>query len=297
MDVLLTLLLGVLEQGMIYAIMALGIYITYTILDFPDLTVDGSFPLGAAVTATLITRGVNPYLTLIVSFLAGVLAGIVTGVIHVKCKIRDLLSGIIVMTGLYTINLRIAGSANVPIFGKETIFDNKMLNGIVPESFARYKTLIIIVIVAFISKFLLDAYLNTKSGYLLRAAGDNSVLVTSLAKDGGAVKICGLAIANGLVALSGCVLCQQQRYFDVSTGTGTMVLGLASVIIGVNLFRRVTVIKPTMAVILGAIAYKLCVALAIRWNLSANDMKLVTAVLFLLTLLISTERKKVRKDA
>lgn len=297
MDVLFTLLLGVLEQGIIYAIMALGIYITYTILDFPDLTVDGSFPLGAAVTATLITKGINPYLTLIVSFLAGVLAGIITGVIHVKCKIRDLLSGIIVMTGLYTINLRIAGSANVPIFGKETIFDNKILNDLVPESLTRYKTLIIIVIVAFVSKFLLDAYLNTKSGYLLRAVGDNAVLVTSLAKDGGAVKICGLAIANGLVSLSGCVLCQQQRYFDVSTGTGTMVLGLASVIIGVNLFRRVTFIKPTMAVILGAIAYKLCVALAIRWNLSANDMKLVTAILFLVTLLISTERKKVRKDA
>lgn len=298
MSELLTILLGVMEQGIIYAIMALGIYITYKILDFPDLTVDGSFPLGAAVTVALISRGVNPYLTLIISFFVGVIAGIITGIIHVRFKVRDLLSGIIVMTGLYTVNLRIAGSANVPIFSKETIFDNEFLNNLIPESLLTYKTLIVVILVAIVSKVLLDAYLKTKSGYLLRAVGDNSTLVTSLAKDSGMVKILGLAIANGLVALSGCVLCQQQRYFDVSTGTGTMVLGLASVIIGINLLKNVTFIKPTTAVIIGSILYKLCVALAIKCNLSANDMKLVTAILFLVILIISMDRKKkVKKNA
>jgi len=245
MSSILTMLLGVFEQGIIYSVMALGIYITYKILDFPDLTVDGSFPLGSAVTVWLILKGVNPYLTLIVSFFVGVTAGIVTGIIHVKFKVRDLLSGIIVMTGLYTVNLRIAGSANVPIFTKDTIFDNAFINRVIPQSLYPYKTLFVVFLVALVSKVLLDAYLKTKSGFLLRAVGDNETIVTSLAKDSGRVKILGLAIANGLVALSGCVLCQQQRYFDVSTGTGTMVLGLASVIIGINLFKKVNFVKPT----------------------------------------------------
>lgn len=139
----------ILEQGLIYAILALGVYITYKILDFPDLTVDGSFPLGAAVTAALITRGMNPYLTLPVSFLAGVLAGVCTGLIHVKCKVRDLLSGIIMMTALWTVNLYIAGTANVPLFSQDSIFKNDFLTGIVPESMKSYVTLIVVLILAF----------------------------------------------------------------------------------------------------------------------------------------------------
>lgn len=297
MNMLITMLLGVCEQGIIYAIMALGIYITYKILDFPDLTVDGSFPLGAAVTVSLLERGVNPYITLAAAFFAGVLAGIVTGIIHVKCQVRDLLSGIIVMTGLYTVNLRIAGSANVPIFGKETIFDNAFLNALLPESCRRFQTLGVAVVVALVSKYMLDIYLRTKSGYLLRAAGDNEVLVTSLAKDSGLVKILGLAVSNGLVALSGCVLCQQQRYFDVSCGTGTMVLGLASVIMGTALLGKVKFIRPTSAVVIGSILYKLCVAFAIKCNLSANDLKLVTAVLFLVILVLCMDRKRGKQSA
>jgi putative ABC transport system permease protein len=174
---------------------------------------------------------------LIISALAGALTGVVTGVIHVKFKVRDLLSGIIVMTGLYSINLRIAGKANVALFGKDTIFKNATVNGIFSGGLKPYKTVIIILIIALISKLLLDAYLKTRSGYLLRAVGDNDIIVTSLAKNSGTVKIVGLAIANALVALSGCVMCQQQRFFDISMGTGTMVIGLASVIIGTNLFR------------------------------------------------------------
>lgn len=217
----------ILEQGLIYAILALGVYITYKILDFPDLTVDGSFPLGAAVTAALITRGMNPYLTLPVSFLAGVLAGVCTGLIHVKCKVRDLLSGIIMMTALWTVNLYIAGTANVPLFSQDSIFKNDFLTGIVPESMKSYVTLIVVLILAVVCKIILDFYMNTKSGYLLRAVGDNETVVTALAKDQGNVKILGLAIANGLVSLAGCVFAQEERVFEISMGTGAIVIGLA----------------------------------------------------------------------
>lgn len=179
------IILGTLEQGLIFGIMALGVYITYKILDFPDLTVDGSFPLGAAVAAVLVTKGVNPYVTLMIAFVCGAAAGICTGLIHVKLKVRDLLSGIIMMTALYTINLKIAGKANLPLFSKETIFDNSFLNSFIPETVKPYMTLIIILVVTLLAKYLLDAYLKTKSGYLLRAVGDNDKLVTCLAKDEG----------------------------------------------------------------------------------------------------------------
>ncbi len=291
-------ILGVLEQGFIYGIVALGIYITYQILDFPDLTVDGSFPLGAAVSAVLVVRGVNPYLTLLIAFVIGMLAGICTGIIHVKLKVRDLLSGIIMMTGLYSINLRIAGKANVTMFKQETVFENTAYDALLPESLKGFQTVIMALVIVLIIKFLMDAYLETKSGYLLRAAGDNATLVTTLAKDQGMVKIVGLALANGLVALGGAVMAQQQRYFDVSMGTGTMVLGLASVIIGTKLLKNVSFVKPTTAVLFGAVAYKACVAGAISVGLEARDMKLVMAALFLIILVITTDRKrKVRGNA
>lgn len=286
MDFIVTLL----EQGLIYAILALGVYITYKILDFPDLTVDGSFPLGAAVTAALITRGMNPYLTLPVSFLAGVLAGVCTGLIHVKCKVRDLLSGIIMMTALWTVNLYIAGTANVPLFSQNSIFKNDFLTGIVPESMKSYVTLIIVLILAVVCKIILDLYMNTKSGYLLRAVGDNETVVTALAKDQGNVKILGLAIANGLVSLAGCVFAQEERVFEISMGTGAIVIGLASVIIGTSIFKKISYVKTTTAVIIGSIIYKACVAVAIR-NFEPQAMKLITAVLFLIILVISMERK------
>ena len=281
----------ILEQGLIYAILALGVYITYKILDFPDLTVDGSFPLGAAVTAALITRGMNPYLTLPVSFLAGVLAGVCTGLIHVKCKVRDLLSGIIMMTALWTVNLYIAGTANVPLFSRDSIFKNDFLIGIVLESMKSYVTLIIVLILAVVCKIILDLYMNTKSGYLLRAVGDNETVVTALAKDQGNVKILGLAIANGLVSLAGCVFAQEERVFEISMGTGAIVIGLASVIIGTSIFKKISYVKTTTAVIIGSIIYKACVAVAIR-NFEPQAMKLITAILFLIILVISMERKK-----
>ncbi len=290
-------ILTIIEQGLIYGILALGVYITYKILDFPDLTVDGSFPMGAAVTAALIKAGVNPYLTLPIAFLAGALAGVCTGLIHVKFKVRDLLSGIIMMTGLYTINLQIAGTNNVPLFSQETIFKNGFLEGVFGETIPSYVKIVIILIIAAVSKILLDLYLKTKSGYLLRAVGDNENLVTSLAKDKGNVKILGLAIANGLVALSGCVFAQEQKVFDISSGVGSIVLGLASVIIGISLFGKISMMKATTAVILGSILYKACVAAAIKF-FDPTSMKLITAVLFLAVLIISMDRKKkVKKSA
>ena len=280
------LIIGVFEQGFIYAIMALGVYITYKILDFPDLSVDSTFPLGAAVTTVMLSSGKNPLLALIAATAAGAIAGMVTGIIHVKFKVRDLLSGIIVMTGLYTLNLRIVGgSANVPLFNYNSVFDNDFINGIFPEVLAPYKTVIIIFIIMIIAKVLLDLYLKTKS------VGDNETIVTSLAKDSGFVKIVGLAISNGLVALAGSVMCQQQRFFEISMGTGTIVIGLASVIIGTNVFKG-NLLKATTAVVIGSVIYKACVAIAIEVGLPATDLKLITAVLFLIILIISMDRKK-----
>lgn len=287
-----TLLLSVLEQGLIYAIMALGVYITYKILDFPDLTVDGSFPMGAAIAVVLVERGVNPYLTLPVAFAAGALVGTLTGIIHVKLKVRDLLSGIIMMTALYTVNLRIAGRANFPIYNCKNIFDNNLVNSIIPQNLGKIKVVLVILILTIIIKWLLDLFMNTKAGFMLRAVGDNDTIVTSLGVDKGMIKIMGLAIANGLVTLSGCIFAQQQRYFDISMGTGTVVIGLASVIIGTSIFKNITFLKVTTSVVAGSLLYKGCVALAIQMGLESKDLKLITAIMFLIILVLGNERKK-----
>ena len=311
-----TIIFGILEEGLVYAIMALGVYITYKILDFPDLSVDGTFPLGAAVTAAGIANGlpfigtISPVAALFISFTVGALAGCITGLIHVKLKVRDLLSGIIVMTALYSINLRIAGKANLPIFSKETIFSNSFLSAHVPEAASPFIVTIILFVIVMICKVLLDAYLQTRSGYLLRAVGDNDVLVTSLAKDKGLVKIVGLAIANGFAALAGSVYCQQKGCFEISIGTGTMVIGLANVIIGTQLLKRVGFIRSTTAVIIGSIVYKACVSIALLLNdlhiagldlsipVTASDLKLITSVLFLIILVVSPSGgKKVKSHA
>ena len=311
-----TIIFGILEEGLVYAIMALGVYITYKILDFPDLSVDGTFPLGAAVTAAGIANGlpfigtISPVAALFISFTVGALAGCITGLIHVKLKVRDLLSGIIVMTALYSINLRIAGKANLPIFSKETIFSNSFLSAHVPEAASPFIVTIILFVIVMICKVLLDAYLQTRSGYLLRAVGDNDVLVTSLAEDKGLVKIVGLAIANGFAALAGSVYCQQKGFFEISIGTGTMVIGLANVIIGTQLLKRVGFIRSTTAVIIGSIVYKACVSIALLLNdlhiagldlsipVTASDLKLITSVLFLIILVVSPSGgKKVKSHA
>ena len=280
-----------LEQGLIYALLALGILITYSILDFPDLTVDGSFPLGGAISTVLVVNGMHPLLALLLAALSGAAAGLCTGLIHVKLRVRDLFSGIIMMTALYSVNLHIAGgSALVSIPRKAvTLFRNNPVADGLP---AAASTLILAAAVVLIVKLLLDGFMKTRAGYLLRAVGDSETVVTALAKDKGTVKIVGLMIANALAALSGGVLCQQQRMFEISMGTGAMVLGLASVIIGMNLLGKLSFVKNTTAVIVGAVIYKMCVSLASACGLGASDLKLITSALFLLILCTSLIQKK-----
>lgn len=286
------IILGILTEGLVYAILSLGVYITYKILDFPDLSVDGTFPLGAAVTVALMLFGVPSFFALLIAMVMGAIFGIITGILHVKFKIRDLISGIIVMTALYSINLRIAGKSNVPIFNKETIFENAFFEKVMPEALKPYTVLFVLIVLVFVVKLLLDFYLKTKSGFLLRAVGDNEKLVTSLAKDKGNVKILGLAIANGLAALAGSVYCQMNGFFEISIGTGTVVIGLSNVIIGMGIMKKLSFLKATTTVVLGSILYKACVSLAISLGMAASDLKLITAVLLFTILGVSGFTKK-----
>jgi len=290
-------LIGIFEEGLIYAILAMGVLITYRVLDFPDLTVDSSFPLGAAVSAILTVNGWNPLLTLVAAAAAGAVAGLVTGLIHVKCKVRDLLSGIIVMTALYSVNLRIAGRANLPFFNMETLFDNAVVD-LLPAALQPWSKVIVVFVIVMIVKILLDLFMNTKAGFLLRAVGDNKTVVTTLACDDGFVKIEGLMIANALVSLAGAVMAQKNRVFEISVGTGSMVFGLAAVIIGTNLFKNRQKVNSSTASIVGSVIYKACVAFALSLGLMPQDLKLITAALFLLILIIgNASRKKVKFDA
>ncbi len=284
------LFISTLTQGFIYALLSYGVYITYKILDFPDLTVDGSFPLGAAITAVLLVNGVNPYLAMLASIAVGAIAGLATGVIHVKLGVRDLLAGIITMTALFSINLQIAGSNLAVERAIDTVFTTgpaSVLGGLS----LMYRKFIISLIIALLFKLILDWYLRTKSGLLLRAVGDNCTLVTTLAKDKGTVKIIGLVIANALVALSGSIVCQEQRAFSSTMGTGQVVFGLATVIVGTTLFRKMSFVKGTTAVLVGSVFYKICIQIAISLGLPANLLKLATAVLFLVVLVVGNRQK------
>ena len=299
------LIVSTLTQGLIYALLSYGVYITYSVLDFPDLTVDSSFPLGAAVTAILLLGGVDPWLTLLCAAGAGALAGLCTGLIHVRLGVRDLLAGIITMTALFSINLQIAGSNLTVDRGTDTIFTSAPVMAVLGDMTLMGRKLVVSLVLAVVIKLLLDLYFKTKSGLLLRAVGDNADLVTTLAKDRGAVNILGLVISNALVALAGCIVCHEQRSFSATMGTGQLVYGLAAVIIGVSLMnfyaaspaarglRKIRGLRVlaspagTTAVILGSILYKLCIQVALSAGLPANMMKLVTAMLFLLVLVLS----------
>lgn len=292
MRVFLDLLTGTLIQGFIYALIAFGIFITYKILDFPDLSVDGSFPLGAAVTAVLLTRGMSPWLTLPIALLIGAAAGLCTGLIHVKAGVRDLLSGIITMTALFSLNLQIAGSNLTVPRAVATIFNSRIVMVVLGEVPLLYRKLIVSLAVMLALKLVLDGFFRTKTGLLLRAAGDNDTLVTTLAVDKGRLKILGLMIANALVALSGCLVCHEQRSFSATMGTGQMVFGLAAVIIGTTIFRRSGKVLGTTAAIVGSVLYKVVIQVAISLGLPANLLKLVTAVLFLVILLMGSVKGK-----
>lgn len=294
---MLDLIISTLTQGFIYAMLSFGIYITYKILDFPDLSVDGSFPLGAAVTAVLLVKGVNPYLTLLAAVAVGTAAGFVTGFIHVRLKVRDLLAGIITMTALFSVNLQIAGSNLSVARTTDTVFTAAPTMALFGSLSLIWRKLIVSLIIMLICKILLDLYFKTKNGFLLRAVGDNSALVTTLAKDMGRIKIIGLVISNALVALSGAVVCHEQRSFSAMMGTGQMVFGLAAVIIGTTLFRKMSFVKGTTAVIAGSVIYKSCIQIAISLGLPANLLKLITAVLFLVILVLGNlEKGAVKKN-
>ncbi len=270
-----TFLLGVLEQGLIFAVGALGVYITYTILDFPDLSVDGTFSLGAAITGALIIKGIDPFMSLGVAFIGGAIGGLVTGILHVKLKITNLLSGILVMIGLYSINLRIMGKANIPMFNKGSIFSNNI------------SIIIILGLIVLVVKLLMDVLFKTKFGFILRATGDNDTLVTSLGVNKGTIKIVGLMISNGLVALSGAIMAQHQGFSDISMGTGFIVIALASIILGQSVFKKSRLLKGTTVVIIGAFLYKLSVGLAIDLGFPPTDLKLITSLIVVIAIIIN----------
>ncbi len=290
-----SLIIGIFEIGFIYGIMALGVYITYTILDFPDLSVDGTFPLGIAVTFVMIDHAMNPWLALLVSFLAGSAAGIVTGLFNVKLKIRNLLCGILTMTALYSVNYGIVGKAS-DFLGMDsvTIFSQTApLFG--TGHLAMYSKVIVIAVIAVLAKTLLGWYLRTKSGFLLRSVGDNEGLVVTLAKNPGTIKIIGLSISNGLVALAGSVYCQYSRAFNVGSGTGTVVMGLAAVIIGSTIFKRVKFMRLTTGVLFGMILYRACISVALKLGLPSQNTNLAITVLFVLTLMLNEFMNKRNK--
>ena len=277
------MLQATIEQSLIFAIMVLGVYISFRILNFPDMTVDGTFPLGAAISAKLLALGVNPYLTLLVVLVAGAAAGAVTGLIHVKLKVKDLLAGILVMTALYSVNLRVMGKSNIPLFEEDNIFNTE------------YSMMITIVVLILISKFILDYLLKTKFGFALKALGDNENLIVSLGLNEEKYKVYGLMIANAFVAFSGAVLAQYQGFADVGMGTGIIVIGLASIIIGDTLFGKRRRLAGTTIVIIGSILYRGVIAVTLSMGMDASDLKLITSVIVIVILWIQKQKDKRRK--
>ncbi len=274
----------VLREGFIYGIMAIGVYITYKVLDFPDLTVDGSFPLGMCTAAALINVGVNPWIACLASFAAGAAAGCVTGLLHVKLHITDLLSGILVMTALYSVNLMITGKKAILTFlNLPTIFSSG-LGGLLQTGLGKWSGLVMALIVCVVVKILVDLFLKTQSGLLLRASGSNPQFVISLGRDPGNMKILGLMFGNGLTALSGCVMAQQKESADVTAGTGMVVMALAAVIIGTAIFGRIRFMKPTLAVVIGMILYRACLTIAMQIGLDTNYLKLLMSIIFVIAL-------------
>lgn len=280
-------LINILEQGLLFSIVAIAVYITFKILDFPDMSVDGTFPMGAAISATLLVQGTNPWISIIAAAIGGGIAGAVTGILHVKLKIDNLMAGILVMIGLYSVNLRIMGKANVPLFNVNNAFKSNV------------PAIVIIGVILLIVKILLDLYLKTKSGFLLIAVGDNEQIVSSLGVNKDIIKVLGLTISNALAAAAGAITAQYQGFADVGMGTGTVVMGLAAVIIGTSLFERFTFIKATTLSIFGAIIYKGAIAIVLKYGaiigLTANDLKLMTAIIVVVALCSNNGIFKLKK--
>ncbi|MFO7819297.1 MAG: ABC transporter permease [Halanaerobacter sp.] len=269
------MVLDPITQGLVYGIMALGVYLTFRVLDFPDLTVDGSFPLGAALAARLIIAGISPLMATGAAVLSGMVAGVITGILNTKLKITGLLSGILTMTALYSINLRIMGRANIPLLGKSTIFNLFESLGLSTDM----SILLSFLIISLLAKFIIDWVLQTELGLSLRATGDNKAMIRSLGVNTDNTVILGLALSNGLVALSGALVAQYQGFTDVKMGIGMIIIGLASVIIGETVISSERIKWATLGVLLGSVVYRSVITVALRMNLNPNDLKLITALL------------------
>ncbi len=277
-----------LEQGLAYSLVALGIVLSFRVLAFPDLTVDGSFPLGAAVTARLIIEGFNPIYGILIAILAGFLAGCLTGVLNTKLKINSLLAGILVMTILYSVNLRIMGRSNIQLLTVNTI--------VTPlESMGSNRFIPIIAfffVVAVGIKILTDLFLNTEMGLAMRATGDNEQMIRTLGVNTDNMTVLGLGISNAFVALSGSLVAQDQGFADVGMGIGMIVAGLASIIIGESVVGRKTVFMMTLAALVGSVVYKFIISIGLRLGLAPTDLKLATGIMVILALGVPALKKE-----
>ncbi|UFT99679.1 ABC transporter permease [Radiobacillus kanasensis] len=294
---------GAVESGVIYAIMALGVYLSFRVLDFPDLTVDGSFVTGSSVAAISIVSGVPPVLATIFALIAGFLAGCITGVLHTKGKINPLLAGILMMIALYSINLRIMGRPTLPMLNEPTIFKqigewwqslgiDQALNGWLtnmglPQTPSTWSVLFFMIVLLALIKLFIDYFLKTEIGLALRATGDNQKMIRSFSANTDFLIIVGLGLSNGLVAMAGGLVAQYGGFSDVNMGTGMIIIGLASVIIGEALFGTKTIVRTTLAVLLGAVVYRIVVTIALQVGfLQTGDMKLITALLVIAALVV-----------
>ncbi|WP_447593324.1 ABC transporter permease [Aquipseudomonas campi] len=287
-------LFGALEIGLIFSLVALGVFISFRLLRFPDLTVDGSFPLGGAVAAVLIAGGWDPFTATLVAVAAGALAGVATAVLNVHLKIMDLLASILMMIALYSINLRIMGKPNIPLIMEPTMFTILQPEWLV-DYVARPLILVLIVIAA---KIGLDLYFATQQGLAIRATGSNPRMARAQGINTGAMIILGMAISNGLVALGGALFAQTQGGADISMGIGTIVIGLAAVIVGESILPSRKLLWATLAVVLGAVVYRFFIALALNSDfigLQAQDLNLVTAVLVVVALVIPLLKKRLAR--
>ncbi|MEJ5030784.1 MULTISPECIES: ABC transporter permease [Comamonas] len=286
--------LGAIEIGLIFALVALGVFISFRLLRFPDLTVDGSFPLGAAVCAVMITGGYSPFLATIGATLAGAVAGLITGWLNVKLKIMDLLASILMMIALYSINLRIMGGPNVPLINDPTLFNQLQPAGI--EDYV-FRPLLMCAIVV-LAKLAMDWFFLTERGLAIRATGTNARMARAQGVNTGGMILLGMAVSNGLVGLAGALFAQTQGGADSSMGIGTIVIGLAAVIVGESILPSRKLIWATLAVVLGAIVYRFFIALALNSDfigLKAQDLNLVTALLVTIALVIPQLKRRFAK--
>ena len=289
-------LLGAIEIGLIFSLVALGVFISFRLLRFPDLTVDGSFPLGGAVCAILIANGVNPWLATLAATAAGACAGLLTGWLNVKLKIMDLLASILMMIALYSINLRVMGGPNVPLINDPTLFTMLQPEGL-DDYLARPLILLFIVIAA---KLALDWFFSTERGLAIRATGSNARMARAQGVNTGAMVLLGMAVSNALVGLAGALFAQTQGGSDISMGIGTIVIGLAAVIVGESILPSRRIVYATLAVVIGAIVYRFFIAMALNSDfigLKAQDLNLVTALLVIFALVIPQLKKRFTRRA